>query len=255
MENLPWRMANSMSRPLVFAHRGASAYAIENSLDAFQLALELQADGIELDIQTTKDQIPVVVHDHNLRRLTGKNALVSNLTLKEIKSLKVGKLFVRRFRGPKILTFDEFLLWHKRYKVPLNVELKESLLENGSALKTTVERCLEISNIHFSSFHIELLEKAKKLAPNIETALIATKLLNWDELDQLPYIDTIHANKSWYYKERYLDACSRHRKKCRFYNINGSEKFLASPHKSVVGWITDYPELVRATQRKAPIEY
>lgn len=239
-----------MSRPLVFAHRGASAYAIENSLDAFQLALELQADGIELDIQTTKDHIPVVVHDQNLRRLTGKNVLVSKLTLKELKSLKVGKIFIRRFRGPKILTFEEFLSWHRRYKVPLNIELKESFLENDYALKTTIERCIEVPDIHFSSFHLELLEKAKKLAPNIETALIATKLLNWDELDQLPFIDTIHANKSWYYKDRYLDACSRHRKKCRFYNISGNEKYITSPHESVVGWITDYPEIVRAAQRK-----
>lgn len=185
-----------MSRPLVFAHRGASAYAIENSLDAFQLALELQADGLELDIQITKDQIPVVVHDHNLRRLTGKNALVSDLTLKELKSLKVGRLFIRRFRGPAILTFEEFLSWHTRVKVPLNIELKESFIENNKALTATVERCKEIPYIHFSSFHLDLLKKAKKLAPNIETAFIATKLLNWDELDQLPYIDTIHANKT-----------------------------------------------------------
>lgn len=240
-----------MSRPLVFAHRGASAYAIENSLDAFQLALELQADGIELDIQTTKDHIPVVVHDQNLRRLTGKNVFVSQLTLKELKSLKIGKIFIRRFRGPTILTFEEFLSWHSRYKVPLNIELKESFLENDYALKMTIERCIEIPNIHFSSFHLELLEKAKKLAPNIETAFIATKLLNWDELDQLPFIDTIHANKSWYYKDRYLEACSRYRKRCRFYNINGNEKYITSPHESVVGWITDYPEIVRAAQGKA----
>ncbi|MGM9968290.1 glycerophosphodiester phosphodiesterase family protein [uncultured Rummeliibacillus sp.] len=239
-----------MSRPLVFAHRGASAYAIENSLDAFQLALELQSDGLELDIQMTKDQIPVVVHDYNLRRLTGKNALVSDLTLKELKSLKVGKLFIRRFRGPAILTFEEFLSWHSRTKVPLNIELKESFIENSNALKTTVERCMEIPYIHFSSFHLDLLKNVKRLAPNIETAFIATKLLNWDELDQLPYIDTIHANKTWYYKERYLDACFRHHKKCRFYNIHGNEKYITSPHKNVIGWITDYPEIVRAAQRK-----
>lgn len=242
-------MVNSMFRPLVFAHRGASAYAIENSLDAFNLALELRADGIELDIQTTKDHIPMVVHDNNLRRLTGKNALVSNLTLKEIKSLRVGKLFIRRFRGPQILTLDEFLLWHSRYKVPLNVELKETFLENDYALKTTVKKCKDVAELHFSSFHPELLEKAKKQAPDIETALIATKLLNWDELDQLPFIDTIHANKSRYYKERYLEACSRQRKKCRFYNINGSENYIASPHKTVIGWITDFPEIVRAAQK------
>ncbi|WP_146551366.1 MULTISPECIES: glycerophosphodiester phosphodiesterase [Rummeliibacillus] len=244
-----------MFRPLVFAHRGASAYALENSIDAFNLALELQADGIELDIQTTKDHIPIVVHDYNLRRLTGRNALVSNLTLEEIELLKVGKIFIRKFRGPRILTFDEFLSWYSKHKIPLNVELKESFLKDDEALKFTVEKCKDIAGLHFSSFHSELLEKVKKIASNIETALIATKFLNWDRLDQLPFIDTIHANKSRYYKERYLDACLSQRKKCRFYNINGNESYIASPHKAVVGWITDYPEIVRSVQERASSEY
>ena len=238
-----------MSRALVFAHRGASANAIENSLEAFDLALEMKADGIELDIQTTKDNIPIVVHDLNLRRLTGKNGLVSSLSLEEIKRLRVGKIFVRRLKGPRILTLDEFLAWHKNHLVPINVELKESFLENEKALKIAVEKCKNIDELHFSSFHPELLEKAKRFAPNIETALIATKFLDWDELDQIPYIDTIHANKSRYYKERYLDACLRQGKRCRFYNINGNEKYIASPHKAVIGWITDYPQIVREVQK------
>ncbi|MGG0657841.1 glycerophosphodiester phosphodiesterase [Rummeliibacillus pycnus] len=238
-----------MSRPLVFAHRGASAYAIENSLEAFDRALDMQADGIELDIQTTKDDVPVVIHDINLRRLTGKNGLVSSFTLEEIKKLRVGKLFVRKFKGPKILTFDEFLAWHKNHLVPLNVELKESFLENEKALKIAVEKCRDIEGLHISSFHPVLLEKAKKIAPEIESAIIATKFLNWDELDKIPFIDTVHANKTRYYKERYLEACLRQKKKCRFYNINGSEKYIATPHKAVIGWITDYPQIVRDAQQ------
>ncbi|UQW98773.1 glycerophosphodiester phosphodiesterase [Rummeliibacillus sp. G93] len=237
-----------MSRPLVFAHRGASARGIENTLDAFELALESGADGIELDIQATKDHIPVVIHDHNLRRLTGKNELISNLYYQQVKLLHVGKFFFRRFSGAKISTFDEFLGWHKVHSVPLNVELKESLLQDESALRETVAKCSEIPNLHISSFHPELLEKAKEIAPRIETALIATKKLNWAELDKLPYVDVIHANKSRYYKKRYLDALTAQGRKCRFYNITGDEQFLKEPHDAVIGWITDYPEKVRKMQ-------
>lgn len=239
-----------MSRPLVFAHRGASAHAIENSLEAFELALQMHADGIELDIQTTKDNVPIVIHDLNLRRLTGKNRFVSQLTFNEIKHLKIGKMFVRRFNGAKILTLDEFLDWHKNYLVPLNVELKESFIENEDSLKITVEKCKDIAGVHFSSFHPELLKKAKKYAPNVETALIATKYLNWNELDQLTYINSIHANKTRYYKRRYLDECLRHEKGCRFYNVNGNEKYIASPHQAVIGWITDFPQIVREAQQR-----
>ncbi|MGX9135214.1 glycerophosphodiester phosphodiesterase [Rummeliibacillus sp. JY-2-4R] len=239
-----------MSRPLVFAHRGASANAIENTLEAFELAIDMQADGLELDLQLTKDKVPIVVHDLNLHRLTGKRVFVQNLTVDEIKKLRVGKMFVRRYRGARILTFDEFLEWHAKRPVPLNVELKETFIENDEALKYVVKKCISIRDLHISSFHIELLKKVKNVTSSIETALIATKFLNWDQLDQLPYIDTIHANKSRYYKEHYLEACMRQGRNCRFYNITGNEKYIESPHNAVIGWITDYPQSVRNAQER-----
>ncbi|MBK3494066.1 hypothetical protein JFL43_04170 [Viridibacillus sp. YIM B01967] len=99
-------------------------------------------------------------------------------------------------------------------------------------------------------FYLEVLKQAKEIDRRIETALIATKKLNWHELSDIPFIDTIHANKSRYYKPEYLDACLLASKKCRFYNITGDEEFLVNPHKAVVGWITDYPNKVRAVQEK-----
>ena len=78
-----------MSKTKIFAHRGASGYAPENTLEAFALAITQGADGIELDVQLTKDGIPVVIHDETIDRVTEKTGFVKDYTLKELKELTV----------------------------------------------------------------------------------------------------------------------------------------------------------------------
>ena len=63
-----------MSKTKIFAHRGASGYAPENTLEAFALAITQGADGIELDVQLTKDGIPVVIHDETIDRVTDRKS-------------------------------------------------------------------------------------------------------------------------------------------------------------------------------------
>ena len=72
-----------MSKTKIFAHRGASGYAPENTLEAFALAITQGADGIELDVQLTKDGIPVVIHDETIDRVTEKKGWVKDYTLTE----------------------------------------------------------------------------------------------------------------------------------------------------------------------------
>ena len=74
-----------MSKTKIFAHRGASGYAPENTLEAFALAITQGADGIELDVQLTKDGIPVVIHDETIDRVTEKKDGSKDYTLKELK--------------------------------------------------------------------------------------------------------------------------------------------------------------------------
>lgn len=80
-----------MSKTKIFAHRGASGYAPENTLEAFALAITQGADGIELDVQLTKDGIPVVIHDETIDRVTEKTGWVKDYTLNELKELTVLK--------------------------------------------------------------------------------------------------------------------------------------------------------------------
>jgi len=102
--------------PKIIAHRGASAHAPENTIAAFQLALDHVADGIELDVMLSKDHQLVVIHDDTVDRTTNGSGLVKEMTLKELQSLDAGD-------GQRIPTLEEvFDQFGGRFII--NVELK-----------------------------------------------------------------------------------------------------------------------------------
>ncbi|MGH7374824.1 MAG: glycerophosphodiester phosphodiesterase family protein, partial [Candidatus Rokuibacteriota bacterium] len=100
-------MAEAATRPLVIAHRGASADAPENTIAAFELAVEQGADGIELDVHLSADEHPVVIHDFTLERTTDGAGPVSEHTVRELKRLDAGGWRDRRFRGQRVQTLQE----------------------------------------------------------------------------------------------------------------------------------------------------
>ncbi|KYG91749.1 glycerophosphodiester phosphodiesterase family protein [Metasolibacillus sp. FSL H7-0170] len=227
----------------IYAHRGASAYELENTMEAFRKALKLGANGIELDVQCSKDGQLIVFHDNNIKRLTGINRLVQDCTLAELQNYRLGKRFSRIFSAKRMPLLQDVIKWALIERVALNIELKESLTSNYDALIALLKTIELPKNSHFSSFHEQLLIMVKKYRPDIETALLVTKKFDWGKLDSLPHIDAIHAHKK-YYRRSYLKACEYAGKSMRFYSITGKESFITQPHPVVVGWITDYPDIV-----------
>ena len=116
-----------MSKTKIFAHRGASGYAPENTLEAFALAITQGADGIELDVQLTKDGIPVVIHDETIDRVTEKKGWVKDYTLKELKELTVLKNKFSEYSAAKIPTLEEVLDAVKASGIQVNIELKTGI--------------------------------------------------------------------------------------------------------------------------------
>lgn len=159
----------------VFAHRGASAYALENTFKAFEKALELGADGIELDIQFSKDGLPVVYHDPQLSRLVGTNKLVSDCTMEELLRFKLGKPWRRLFSSYKMPAFEAVLAWANTQQMPLNIELKSTILDNKSGLIHFLRGLAPPEGSHFSSFHYELLEIVKSRDLNLKRPLLPRK--------------------------------------------------------------------------------
>lgn len=112
------------TRASVTAHRGDSKHAPENTMAAFRLAVENQADIIELDVRQTKDGRYVVMHDESLHRTTGVNKDVGMLTYEEIEQIDAGIKFSEEYKGEHIPTLEEVLEFAIEEDVYLNIELK-----------------------------------------------------------------------------------------------------------------------------------
>jgi glycerophosphoryl diester phosphodiesterase len=156
--------------PLVIAHRGASGSAPENTLPAFERAIALGADMIELDVQLTCDGEVVVIHDWTLDRTTTGSGLVREQTLGAIRRLDAGSWFDPRFRGARIPTLAEVLA---AVALPVNVELKPAGDDGLEA------RCLAVvegagadARIVFSSFELAALERLRRCSPAATIAVL-----------------------------------------------------------------------------------
>ena len=167
--------------PLIIAHRGASRHAPENTLAAFRMAVEAGAGGIELDVQLSKDCIPVVFHDADLRRIARRRERVSDLTADELAKVDVGAWFDKRkrsthtFAGEGIPTLAKVLEQLEGFAGKLYVELKSDP-HNSNELSRTVCNALRdsalLSQVIMKSFYLDTLVEIKQHLPNIQTAAL-----------------------------------------------------------------------------------
>ena len=159
--------------PLVTYHRGDCSIAPENTLPAFRSAILKGGDRIELDVQMTSDGVVVVTHDSSLKRCTGKNARIYDVTYAEVEQLDAGRWFSARFAGTKIPTFEEVLQLCQG-KIDLNVEIKPN--SSTPTLEAETVRLLQEYGFEghcvITSQNYETLHKVKELAPDIPTGYI-----------------------------------------------------------------------------------
>lgn len=164
--------------PVIFGHRGASAYAPENTLAAFELALSQGADGFEFDVILSADGVPVVIHDDSVDRTTDGQGQVGRLRLAELKRLNAGypAKFDTKFRGEPIPTLAEVCQTFAG-KAVMNVELKS----DPSPGRLLAARAVELIQAHrlersviVSSFHFDYLRRVKALNPSIPVGLLYT---------------------------------------------------------------------------------
>lgn len=162
------------SRPHIWAHRGARRAAPENTLPAFQRALDLGADGIELDVHCSRDGRLVVIHDYALAHTTNGSGLCTDYTARELAQLDAGSHFDRAFAGTPIPTLDEVLdLVGGRCMV--NVEIKSESPDGGDAapLVADVIRARDLyDQVIVSSFNPITLIQMRWLDPQIALGLL-----------------------------------------------------------------------------------
>lgn len=175
--------------PLIIAHRGASAVAPENSLAAFQSAIEAGADGIEFDVRIARDGVPVVFHDSTLRRMARRENRTSDYTAAELQHLDLGVWFNEKFpkkanenfNGEKVPTLEKLLSFLEGYRGRLYLEMKGSpteVLALAEKIVKIIKQSELLPQIVAKSFKLEAVEKVKILLPEVATAaLFAPKIL------------------------------------------------------------------------------
>lgn len=168
-------MFEATNHPIIFAHRGASAHAPENTLAAFQRALDDGAPAIELDVKLSRDGQVVVIHDQTVGRTTDGRGKVGELTLAQLKALDAGSWFDSAFRGERVPTLDEVFTTFGR-RLFVNVELTNyaspfDQLVPEVALAVRQHDLGEY--VLFSSFFPHNLSAARKLLPQVPRGLLA----------------------------------------------------------------------------------
>ncbi len=155
-----------MSNVAIIAHRGGRRYKPENSLEAFRLCAEEKIKWIELDVRCTKDHKAVVFHDKRLIRLAGNFARINNLTLSQIKRVKL-------FSRQNIPTLEEALECVSS-KIKFDIELKDaaSAPKVATAINRRVADGQSYDDFIVSSFDTEALRSIKTIDPNIKIVLI-----------------------------------------------------------------------------------
>lgn len=155
---------------ITYAHRGASEYRPENTISAFDLGIEMGANGIECDIQRTKDGVLVIFHDDTLKRVTGEAGSIKDYTYAELQkfSVKCGEL------SDKIPTLEEFLSRYADKNISFAIELKVDGIERdvtNMIFKYGIEKKCTVT-----AFEFQRLKSIKAIAPNLRTGYLAREI-------------------------------------------------------------------------------
>ena len=163
-----------MTDILIMAHRGASYHAPENTKAAFLKAQELGADGIETDLQLTRDGEVVVHHNYFVDNTSDGKGAVFLKTLSELKKYDFGSYRGQEYSGERILTLGELLPLLRDMKI-INLELKSPMDKTMPFAKKVVELVAQSGleeQVIYSSFDAELLGQLKSLKPDCRVGLL-----------------------------------------------------------------------------------
>lgn len=245
-------MLDSLPRPVVIAHRGASAHAPENTLSAFKLAIDQGADVIEFDVQLSSDKSVVVYHDHSLERTTDGAGYVKDKNLDYLKSLNAGKAYGSAYDDEKIPTLDEvFQLVGKESFY--NIELKNSLTpfdDLPSLVLQQIKNHNFLDRVLISSFNPIALFKLIKQNPNARIGLLLYHPLTVELSSRLSIVpfkyQTVHIN----FSSLRINAIKAFQDKGNLvfsYTLNHPGDMRSALTYGIDGFFTDDPALARRT--------
>lgn len=235
-----------MSRPLIIAHRGASKIAPENTMPAFKKALDMHADGIELDVQLTRDGHTVVIHDFDIKRTSNGEGLVSSFTLDELRSFDFGSWFSHDYAGVTIPTLEEVLELLQPKNTLLNIEIKNGPVFYNDIEKLVADQVMKYNmqdRTIISSFNHYSLVTIKEYCPAISTGIlyVAGLYKPWEYAASVG-ADAIHPS---FYNivPEVMKGCLENGIRVNPYTVDDPELIRKIAAAGVSGIITNVPDI------------
>jgi glycerophosphoryl diester phosphodiesterase len=205
--------------PLIIAHRGSAAHVPENTLEAFELACQQGADGIEFDVHLSSDNVPVVIHDPCLDRTTSGCGRVRSHSAKALRRLDAGSWFNQRYPskarpqnvGLRIPLLSEVLEWIRERNCRAFVEIKEGGDEYPGIEAKVVEaisRADVFDQTTVISFDLTTLKKCRELAHGIALGIDLSRPLH--ALSKARSISAVSLHPHWMFvSPRSVDCLHR----------------------------------------------
>jgi glycerophosphoryl diester phosphodiesterase len=243
------------AQPLVIAHRGASAYAPENTMAAFELAIDLGADAIELDLRQTKDSVLVFLHDADVDRTTNGTGNVKDFTFSELQKLDVDSWFDKEFSDEKIPSLQEVvdLLVDSTLII---IELKEGN-ETYPGIEENVVSLIKENGIEaqtiLKSFDPNVLERLRKIDPTIPLLYVYAVRIPWLGMiiDRGVTFDSVYdldveylQPHRFFLSKSFVEDAHAKGYKIISWGVNSTEAISESLDFGVDGIETDYPDKV-----------
>lgn len=234
----------------VFGHRGYSGRYPENTMLSFQKAAETGCDGIELDVQLTKDGVPVVIHDERIDRTTDGTGFVVDYTFEELRRFDAGAITGGKHGFQPIPSFEEYCAWAKDQSLITNVEIKTGVYYYEDIEEKTVallEKYGLLDRVLFSSFNHTSLFRTEKLAPAVPRGAL---------------LEHVGLGNAGYYCERYgfayyhpglkgltqeeVEGCKRHGIGINVWTVNDMAALEQLYEWGCDGVFTNFPGICKA---------
>ena len=242
-------MEQSLNLPRLIAHRGAKNRAPENTLAAINEAAKCGAGWVELDVQLTKDNIPVVIHDRTLERTTSGSGKVKSIDSKSLTSLDAGRWFDAKYKGEKVPLLLDALDLCQKLNLGVNLEIKTY----ETSIHNTVLRTLAVvdkfgrdfeEKLLFSSFDTRVLSIIRNLARTSPRGLLVDNFQS-DLAADLSECDcfSIHPAISFLKNQTTIDKVLSFNVPIIPYTVNDTNTAKRLAELNINTFITDEPKI------------
>ena len=236
------------TKPLVWAHRGASGYAPENTLAAFQKAVDLDADGVELDIQLSKDDQIVVIHDETIDRTSDGKGWVKDYTLEELRAFNYNRT-KPEYKHADIPTMREVFELLKPTGLFINIEIKTGVVFyekiEEKILALTKEMGME-DRVCYSSFNHYTVTRIHELKPDAEVGfLYADGPIDMPSYGVKHGVNALHPALYNLQYDGFVKECKEKGLKLNVWTVNERPYMEMCCQYGVDAIITNYPDIAK----------